>query len=147
MSDKNTREIISGLLNSQITGVLATNKDDQPYGSLVAFSFSDDFKKIFFATLSNTTKYKNLLENPQVSIVIDSRRNDPGDFSGSIAISALGRSRELTGDLKVKMIQIHSNRLPGLSNFLKMDFIAIFEIEVNKYIVSEGVNTTNVFIP
>jgi heme iron utilization protein len=147
MPEKTAREILTSLLNSQITGVLATEKNHHPYANLVAFSFSDDYKKIIFATPSNTTKYQNIIENPQVSILIDSRNNDPNNFSGSTAISVLGLSRELTGDIKTRMMTNHAARLPGLADFLKTELIAIFEIEVSKYIITSGLNSTSVFIP
>jgi heme iron utilization protein len=147
MPEKTTREILTSLLNSQITGVLATEKKHQPYANLIAFSFSDDYKKIIFATPTNTTKYQNLIENPQVSILIDSRKNDPNNFSGSTAITVLGLSRELTGDLKTRMMMNHAARLPGLVDFLKTELITIFEIEVSKYIITNGLNSTSVYEP
>lgn len=147
MPEKATRDILAGLLESQITGVLATENEHQPYANLVAFSFSDDLRRIFFATPRNTSKYHNLVENPLVSIIIDSRRNDPYDFSGSIAITALGHSRELDGDVKIEKLRNHSERLPGLSDFLKVSSIALFEIEVHRYIIANGLDATSVFVP
>ncbi len=139
--------MLADLLGSQVTGVLATEKDHQPYANLVAFSFSDDLRRIIFATPRNTAKYRNLVENPLVSLIIDSRRNDPYDFSGSIAITALGHSRELAGDMKIETLRNHSERLPGLSDFLKLASIAVFEIEVHRYIIANGLDATSVFAP
>jgi len=139
--------MISSLLDSQITGVLATETNHQPYANLVAFSFSADLTRIFFATLSNTSKYRNLSENSNVSIVIDSRKNDPNDFSGSMTVTAMGRAGELSGDEKIKILQVHSERLPGLAGFLVMASITVFEIKVHKYIITNGLNKVSEFKP
>jgi len=147
MPEKTTKEILVDLLNSQVTGVLATEKEHQPYANLIAFSFSDDLKRIIFATPINTTKYSNLKKNPKVSIVIDSRKNDSADFSGSTVVTALGVSRELAGEIKIEMLRNHSSRLPGLVDLLKKDSISIFEIEIHKYIITNGLDSTTVFVP
>lgn len=147
MPDKIIKEKLLILLNSQVTGVLATESEHQPYASLIAFSFTDDLRKIIFATPNNTTKFRNLVQNPHVSVVIDSRQNNPENFSCSTAVTVLGVSRELKGDTKLKKQQIHSGRLPGLADFLAMEVIALFEIEVKRYIITEGLNSTVVYVP
>src|SRR4030042_1360697 len=108
MPEETKREILIRLLDSQTTGVLATESEHQPYANLVAFSFTDDLKRIIFATPDKTTKYRNLIKNPRVSLIIDSRKNDPEDFSGSMAVTAVGRVKELNGEAKSRMLKEHS---------------------------------------
>ena len=147
MPEQKTKELLAELLNSQITGVIATEQDHQPYTNLVAFSFSDDLKKIYFATPADTTKYKNLAGNPRISLLIDTRRNNREDFSGSAAVTVLGICRELSGNIKNEKLMSHSVRLPGLNEFLNNDMIAMLEIEVQKYIITSGLDSTAVYIP
>lgn len=147
MPDAVTRDALAALLDSQITAVLSTESGHQPYANLVAFSFSDDLRKLFFATPRNTTKYRNLVENPRLALVIDSRNNDPEDFSRATAVTALGCGRELTGEARTKPLAHHSRRLPGLAAFLETGSIALFEIEVYKYIITRGLDAASVFIP
>lgn len=147
MPEKAIKELLTELLDSQVTGVLATEKDHQPYTNLIAFSFSKDLKKIFFVTPSNTTKYKNLASNPQVSVLIDTRKNNRNNFSKSSAITVLGTCKETAGDIKTEILQKHSARLPGLKEFLKNDLIAVFEIKVHKYIITNGLDKTNLLVP
>ena len=131
MPEQKTKELLKELLHSQITGVIATEKDHQPYTNLVAFSFSENLKNFFFATPINTTKYKNLAGNPHVSLLIDTRKNNREDFSDSAAVTVLGTCRGL----------------PGLREFLKNEMIAIMEIAVHKYIITNGLNATAEFVP
>lgn len=147
MPDAVTRDTLAALLDSQLTCVLATESGHQPYANLVAFSFSDDLRKLFFATPRNTAKYGNLLGNPRLAVVIDSRKNSPEDFSRATTVTALGYGRELTGDARTKPLAHHSRRLPGLAAFLEIESIALFEIEVYKYIITQGLDATSVFIP
>lgn len=147
MPEQKTKELLEELLNSQVTGVIATEKDHQPYTNLVAFSFSENLKKIYFATPMSTTKYKNLVGNPHVSLLIDTRKNNREDFSDSTAITVLGICRGLSGIIKDEILGIHSVRLPGLREFLKNEMMAIMEIEVNKYIITNGLDATAVFVP
>jgi hypothetical protein len=44
------REIFHELFSSQKLAVLGTHQSGQPYGSLVAFAATPDFKKLIFAT-------------------------------------------------------------------------------------------------
>lgn len=147
MPEKTTKELLAELLDSQITGVLATEKDHQPYANLIAFSYSENLKKIVFATRSDTAKYRNLVDNPQVSMLIDTRKNNREDFTGSAAVTVIGACSELNGDMKIRMIRIHSERLPGLRDFLKSSSIAVFEIKVSKYIITNGLDDSNVIVP
>ena len=147
MPDTVNRDTLGALLGSQVTGVLATESHHQPYANLVAFSFSDDLRKLFFATPRDTAKYRNLAGNPRLALVIDSRNNNPEDFSRATAVTALGYGRDLTGDARIKPLAHHSRRLPGLASFIETGSIALFEIEVFKYIITRGLDATSVFIP
>ena len=73
-------EVIRGLFASQPLAVLATMMSGQPYTNLVAFCETDDLKCLLFATNRSTRKYDNLVENPQIAMLIDSRANQESDF-------------------------------------------------------------------
>lgn len=131
---------------TQTTGVLATEQGRQPYANLVAYSYSDDLKRLVFATPVNTTKYNNLADNPRVSMIMDSRKNDPLDFTGSMAVTAVGVARELMGEERVSLMLRHSKRLPGLSDFLDSVNIALFEIEVHTYVIVKGLDDVSIYM-
>jgi heme iron utilization protein len=147
MREEAVKNRIRLMIESQATGVLATAMDHQPYGSLVAFSYSSDLKKIFFATPNDTTKYRNLSENPNISLTIDSRISNPKDFSRTAAITAMGEARELAGEDKSNRLRDHAARLPGLADFFESPVIAIFQIDVRTYIIADGLTEVAVYNP
>jgi len=68
-------EALEKVLTEQKFAVLATEKKGQPYGSLVAFVASEDFSSLFFATMRETSKFKNMTVNPRVALLADDRMN------------------------------------------------------------------------
>ena len=132
MVDKQLKESISALFSSQKLAVLATNMKGVPYTSLVAFVASTDLKEIFFATLKGTTKYNNLLDNPNVSILIDTRKNKPSDFQDAVAISAEGIT-EVINNYKQKYIALYLEKHPSLSEFITSPNCAIIRVNITKY--------------
>jgi heme iron utilization protein len=147
MREETVKNKIRLMVESQATGVLATVMDQQPYASLVAFSYSPDLKKIFFATPNNTTKYRNLTGNPNISLIIDSRICNPKDFSRSAAITVMGEAHELAGDDRSRKLMDHAARLPGLAGFFDSPAMAMFQIDVQAYIVADGLTEVAVYHP
>lgn len=65
--------------------VLATSLDDRPHCSLMSYITDPGAETIYMATLGSSRKFANLMQNPHVSILIDTR-----DFARKVAeISAL----------------------------------------------------------
>ena len=58
--------------------VLATASGGAPHCSLMAYVTDEDCSEIYMATQRNTQKYKNVLENPFVSLLIDTREDHKG---------------------------------------------------------------------
>jgi uncharacterized pyridoxamine 5'-phosphate oxidase family protein len=76
----------------QLHAVLATESEGQPYTSLIAFALSTDKKGILFITPKKTRKYKNILKNNRVSLLIDTRSNTGKDYMKAEAITILGNA-------------------------------------------------------
>jgi nitroimidazol reductase NimA-like FMN-containing flavoprotein (pyridoxamine 5'-phosphate oxidase superfamily) len=129
---------LQSLFSSQTTGVLATETNHRPYANLVAFSYSSDFKNIYFVTQKETKKYDNLCKNPNISMIIDNRKNDPVNFKNAIAVTAIGQATELIDENRMNHIELHRKRLPGLEHFTRLSSVALFKIEVQVYIVADG---------
>jgi nitroimidazol reductase NimA-like FMN-containing flavoprotein (pyridoxamine 5'-phosphate oxidase superfamily) len=136
---------LEALFSSQTTGVLATEMNHRPYANLVAFSYSNDFKKIYFVTQKNTKKYDNLCRNPNISMIIDNRQNDPFDFNNATAVTVIGQAAELTDESRIEYIERHRKRLPGLEKFTRLASVALFEIEIQVYIVANGLTNISTF--
>jgi len=62
-------------LSEQKLGALATHGQGEPWASLIAFAATDNLDSIYFATPKTTRKYRNLVNDPRCSLLIDNREN------------------------------------------------------------------------
>lgn len=135
------RQTVKILLDSQAQGVLATQHDQQPYTSLMAFAVTPDLRWIMFATYRATQKHTNLLVNPRVSLLIDNRTNKTTDYHDTIAISAHGTVSEVNGARHDELLQIYLRKNPELKDFVTSADCALLQLEVETYyIVSQFQN-------
>lgn len=85
-------ERLNAMDKEQLHAVLATESEGEPYTSLIAFALSTDKKGILFITPQKTRKYKNILKNNRVSLLIDTRSNTGKDYMKAEAITILGNA-------------------------------------------------------
>ena len=121
------------LFESQPLKVLATHSKGQPYTSLVAFAAAEDLKALYFATGRATRKYRNLLADPRVSLLVDNRANRPSDFRRATAVTVLGEAAELSGKDAEKCAQTYLARHPQLEAFLATPACALFSVRIHGY--------------
>jgi len=130
---KSVKKDINGLFASQPLAVLATQSDVQPYTSLVAFASRKDLKELYFATTRATRKFANLLASPQVALLMDNRSNKPSDFRWAMAITVLGRAKELKGAKAEQAKTVYLAKHPELEGFLASPTCALVGVEVRTY--------------
>ena len=127
------RNILKKMFLSQKLAVLSTQRDGQPYASLVAFVASEDLRRIYFATPNTTRKYANLKADSRVAFLIDSRLNDESDIHAAMAVTAMGSAREIdkaTNDLfMVKYLDKH----PYLESFIKSPTCSWICVDIASY--------------
>ena len=128
-------KILRRLFSGQLLAVLGTQSRNGPYGSLVAFYASDDLKHLLFATTRSTRKYANLIQTPQVAMVIDNRSNEEGDFQEAIAVTATGNVKEVTGAERDRFEALFLAKHPGLSDFIQSPTCALLKIKVRTYYI------------
>jgi nitroimidazol reductase NimA-like FMN-containing flavoprotein (pyridoxamine 5'-phosphate oxidase superfamily) len=127
-------ERIRQLVDSEHYGVLCTQGDGQPYGSLIAFAFSDDLKTAVFATPTTTRKYRLLSQSPRVAMVVDSRTQSPEEMHQIEAITVTGQAVELdSGQGFDKWAKLLVDRHRQLRPFVEADTTALFRIDVVRY--------------
>jgi len=66
------KEFIKKWLEGHKYCVIATSRKDKPWAATVNYNVDDDLN-IYISTNPNSLKFKNLLENPMVCLVIDSQ--------------------------------------------------------------------------
>ncbi len=125
---------IGRLLKDQLYGVLCTQADGQPYGSMVAFAFTEDLKHAVFATPKATKKYEILMTCRNVALVVNNMNRHPDNLMKVEALTATGRASEITSTEPAnRWADVLLQRHPYLAAFIDSPSTALFEVEVGRY--------------
>jgi heme iron utilization protein len=125
--------VLRSLLTTQQLAVLATHGPGFPYTSLVAFTASDDLRRLRFVTPRATRKFQFVSSNPNASMLIDSRSDDDLDFQHAVAATAVGTARELEGAERVAAAAEYAARYPHRAAFVRAPTSALVELTVRRY--------------
>lgn len=132
-------QIVRNLFAAQPVGVLATQSDRHPYCNIVAVTASDDLRHLLIATPRFTSKYRNMLKHPDVSLIVDNRSAQTPDFTDGIAVTCIGTAvtvlPEEFEDCKKRHFESHKN----LRSHLDAPDCVFVRIEVERYIIARGV--------
>ena len=118
--------------------VLATVAGQKPYCSLMAYVTDDKCEEIYMVTHKNSTKYKNLMQNPAVSLLIDTREMSPRAEAKALTVAGVFCKIEKTGKRKQvaeKLLQAH----PHLDGFLKHPDADVICIKISSFLLLNGV--------
>lgn len=127
--------ILRRLLDGQLYGVLCTQGQGQPYGSLVAYAITPDLNSAIFATQKGTRKYRLLSKCAQVALVVDNRSALPGRLMEVEAVTATGRAHEMaTGPDCEKWSRLLTDRHPYLDTFVRSVSCGLFRIDIVRYL-------------
>jgi hypothetical protein len=135
-SSGDMRRVVKDVLAAQKFCVLATQGQGQPYGSLVAFAETDDLKQLVFATNRGTRKFSNLMSEPRVALVIDSRSNSDSDLRNAVAVTALGPAHDAAGDERERLAGVYLAKHPGLAGFVNAPEMAVCVVAVEDYVIA-----------
>ena len=124
---------IQSLFDRQRLCVLSTQKDGQPYASLVGFSATNDLKEFVFLTPETTRKYDNLIASPKVSTLVNNSRNQTDDYYSAVAVTGTGVSQVIDKDEYRDELAIYLNRHPSLESFSNSPTTAFIRVTMNRY--------------
>ncbi len=133
--DRSHMEILREMLENQLLGVLGTHHDGEPYTSLVGFAATGDLKHLLFATGRATRKHANLAADSRASILIDTRTNQPADFTEAAAATAVGVVEEVTESELVEFDRVFLAKLPHLEGFVASPSCVRLRLRVTTYVV------------
>ena len=127
-------KVIRRLVDSQPYGVLCTQGQGQPYGSLVAYALTPELDSAVFATQKATRKYRLLSECARVALVVDNRSALPGQLMDVEAVTATGHAREVpTGSEFDRWSSLLIHRHPYLNTFVRSASCGLFHIDIVRY--------------
>lgn len=130
---------IEDALQTNKLAVLATEGNSEPHASLIAITAMDDFTHLIFATYRNTRKYKNLIKNGKVAILLENRSTKSMNQPDINVLTAFGHAIEVDSSNADTAFQKHVLRHPELESFLLSTDCALFIVEVNAYQVVLGI--------
>ncbi|MFW9799473.1 MAG: pyridoxamine 5'-phosphate oxidase family protein [Candidatus Thorarchaeota archaeon] len=133
--DSETHKRLKGLFDAQLIAVLGTSSQDQPYTCLVGFRFTDDFRAVFFATMRDRFKYRQISANPRVSLIVDDRKNQPSDFSHTTSVTVMGTAVDTSEPERRKLADMLVEKHPFLTDFVKSPDCAIMKVHVERMIL------------
>jgi nitroimidazol reductase NimA-like FMN-containing flavoprotein (pyridoxamine 5'-phosphate oxidase superfamily) len=128
-------ESIQALVHREPFAVLCTQADGQPYGSLVAFAFSQDLRSFVFGTPMATRKYRLLSECDHVALLVDNRGRFPDDMMAVSAVTVTGRASQVQpGADFERWAGLLTARHPYLKSFVHAPSTALFRVDVVRYL-------------
>lgn len=121
--------------------VLATVSKGKPHCSLMSYIADEEGKEIYMITHKQTKKYMNLIENPAVSLLIDTREQEKGQRRMHIkALTVTGKFRPVTDPAENDSIRSKfSERHPHLADFINEPGAKIFSIQIKSFQLLNGV--------
>lgn len=134
-TDQEMHDRIHALLESQPLAVLSTQRDGQPYSSLMAFAHTDDLKRMIVATGTSTRKYQNIITESRVSLLVDNRSNREEDFHEAAALTIMGVAKPVEHDERPVYEKLYLGRHPYLEKFLLSPSTTFFKIEIHHYLL------------
>lgn len=135
ISEQEIELIISSILNEQQLAVLSTQRDGQPYSSLMAFAFTDDLTNILLATSKATRKHQNIIKESRVSLLVDNRANRSEDFHEATALTIIGKAEEISKEESSDYVSLYLLRHPYLDKFLSAPTTSLLKISVTHYLI------------
>jgi nitroimidazol reductase NimA-like FMN-containing flavoprotein (pyridoxamine 5'-phosphate oxidase superfamily) len=117
--------------------VLATVAGQKPYCSLMAYISDDNCEEIYMVTHKNSTKYKNMLQNPAVSLLIDTREKFPRSEAKALTVEGVFckiEKAEKRKQVAAKLLQTH----PHLNNFMEHPEADVFCVKIRSFLLLDG---------
>ena len=121
---------IRTLLAGQKLAVLATSNADQPHCSLIVFMIDQDQSELLFITDRHSLKYTNLIRNPKVSLLIDTRPAADRSFNNAVAVTLVGEAEEIVGDRRGVLLDRFIEQHPGMRRFAEDPNQALIKVRI-----------------
>jgi nitroimidazol reductase NimA-like FMN-containing flavoprotein (pyridoxamine 5'-phosphate oxidase superfamily) len=121
--------------------VLATVSEGKPHCSLMSYISDEEGREIYLISHKETKKYSNLVENPIVSLLIDTREEEKGHrriYTKALTVS--GEFQTIDNPAKKDLVRAKFlKRQPHLTDFLNDPGAEIFSIKIKSFQLLDGV--------
>ena len=130
-------DTIKGLIKGNRICVLSTIAGDRPYCSLMRYTCDPDCKEIYLVTHRNTTKYQNLMANPNVSLLIDNRDKNALARVQALTIEGCWIAIEDTEKINAILGRFKACH-PDLEAFVTQPEAELLRIEIQSFLLLNG---------
>jgi nitroimidazol reductase NimA-like FMN-containing flavoprotein (pyridoxamine 5'-phosphate oxidase superfamily) len=120
--------------------VLATVSEGKPHCSLMSYITDEEAREIYLISHRQTKKYFNLMENPAVSLLIDTREEEKDQRRIDIKALTISGEFQTIKNLEEKDL-IRSQflkRHPHLTDFLNDPEAELFSIKIRSFQLLDG---------
>jgi len=133
-------ELMKNLAKEKDICVLATVSGAMPHCSLMAYTTDDACTEVYMATYRSTKKFKNLMENPSVSLLIDTREEHKGAHRPEAkAMTVSGTLEKLENEQKKAWARARLlGRHPHLKEFLDHPDAEVLCIKIRSFLLLDG---------
>ena len=124
--------------------VLATASGGKPHCSLMAYVSNEDCSEIYMVTQKDSTKFRNLIENPSVSLLIDTREEYQGtNRPEAKALTVDGVFQPIEEAKRSYMTAILLERHPHLKVFLDHPDAELLCIRISSFLFLDGLTDSH----
>ncbi len=130
-------EEMKALVREKNTCVLATISGSKPYCSLMAYVTNKPCTEIYMVTRRQSQKYRNLMANPAVSLMIDSRDATPRSTAQAMTVEGIFRSfnnLKQQADIRRELLTAH----PHLTEFMDHPDAELIRIKIRSFLLLNG---------
>jgi nitroimidazol reductase NimA-like FMN-containing flavoprotein (pyridoxamine 5'-phosphate oxidase superfamily) len=140
---------INRLVAEQPFGILCTQGQNQPYGSVIAFAFKDDLKRFYFTTSVATRKFRLLTECKNIALVIDNRCQYQDDMTKIEGITVTGKAKQLKADENeyISGTKLLESRHHYLHSFIDSPSTVLFRVDVHRFFYVTRFQEVHEWIP
>ncbi len=133
---------IKAVLRENDMCVLATCRDNRPHCSLMAYIVDSDCRTIYMVTREDTTKYTNVLENREVSLLVDTRCDAVRSGRSRVqALTVYGAFAPLETAEKREAARLKFlGRHPHLKSLVEHPKAAVMPIRIKAFLLLDGVH-------
>ena len=128
------------LLKEKDMCVLATVSDNRPHCSLMAYMTNEAGTEIYMVTYRNSRKFRNLVQNPAVSFLVDTREENPGDDRRKTkALTVTGTVEIVKDPKKAETIRTRLlRRHPHLASIVQGNESEVISVKVRSFLLLDG---------
>ena len=121
--------------------VLATCSENRPHCSLMTYVTDEAAETVYMITLKDSRKHRNVLDNPQVSLLVDTRQDIPVQGrKGVQALTVHGVCRTLPTEESRSILRELAGRHPHLEPISSHPDAAVLEVKVEGLLLLDGVS-------